>query len=136
MKYYVVFEPKDAKGVYRSWDECKVVVAGVRGAVYCSYKTEEQARAALRAGSMMRARANEAKVKASKWRKEVEMPCIAVDAACSGCPGPVEYRGVVLPTMCLFCHLSSYLTLSATGSRRFDAARTLREPTTSESSWP
>jgi ribonuclease HI len=96
MKYYVVFEPKENRGVYKSWDECKVVVCGCRSASYCSFKSLDLAEAALRSGSVLAARAAQAREKQCMWKTQVEMPCLVVDAACSGCPGPVEFRGVVL----------------------------------------
>lgn len=97
MKYYVVFAPPEIKGIYKSWPECRAVIDGCPGVSYCSYKTEELANSALKAGSLVKAKAVEAREKACLWKKVVKMPCIAVDAACSGCPGPVEYRGVFLP---------------------------------------
>lgn len=97
MKCYVIFSPAEYAGTYNTWKECKDIVDGCRCASYASFKTPELAKSALRAGSLTAARAAEARDKACAWKKSIKMPCLAVDAACSGCPGPVEYRGVVLP---------------------------------------
>lgn len=97
MKCYVVFSPIEFKGIYKSWKECKAVVDGCKCASYASFKTTELAEAALRAGTLQAARREEAKLAACAWRKVIKTPCLVVDAACSGYPGPVEYRGVILP---------------------------------------
>ena len=93
MKHYVIFAPYEYRGIYKSWSECKQVVDGCRGASYASFKTIELANLALKAGSLKAAKAAENRERACLWKKMVKMPCIVVDAACSGCPGPVEYRG-------------------------------------------
>ena len=94
-KYYTVFQPFQSRGVYDTWDKCSAVVRGVPGSSFASFKTQEEATAALAAGSLQAAR--KSALSFSRWRGRVITPCIAVDAACSGCPGPVEFRGVVLP---------------------------------------
>jgi ribonuclease HI len=98
MKTYVVFAPAEIKGLYKSWSECKALIFGVRGPSYCSYKTYEEAERALKAGSLRAAKAADVKAKIALWRSVIPLPCLVVDAACSGCPGPVEFRGVVLST--------------------------------------
>lgn len=42
-KYYVVKHGK-VPGIYRSWDACKAMVDGYPGAIYKSFKTEQEAR--------------------------------------------------------------------------------------------
>ena len=101
MKCYAVFSPLEHRGIYESWDKCKAVIDGCRGASFSSFKTAEMAKDALKAGSLMAYKAHEAKTRAMLWKTVVKMPCLAVDAACSQCGkqgGPVEYRGVVLST--------------------------------------
>ncbi len=95
MKSYVVFAPPEVRGVYSSWKECREIIHGRANVSYCSTKTRQEASDALAAGSLGQWRRKEA----SRWRGDatVKVPCLAVDAACSGYPGPVEYRGVVLP---------------------------------------
>lgn len=97
MKHYVVFVGKKP-GIYLSWDECKAQIQNFPGAKFCSCKSEEEARAALRLGSARKLKDHKKKVVTEKWRAKLgEQPCIAVDAACAGVPGPTEYRGVLLP---------------------------------------
>lgn len=44
MKYYSVYKGKSgAPKIFTSWDECKKEVAGVSGAIYKSFKTENEA---------------------------------------------------------------------------------------------
>ena len=44
MKYYAVYKGKSgAPKIYTSWDECKKEVIGFKGAIYKSFKTEEEA---------------------------------------------------------------------------------------------
>lgn len=97
MKQYVVFVGRKP-GIYATWDECRAQIEGVPGAKFCSCKSEEEARAALRLGSGKKLKEHKKAVASQKWRIKLgEQPCIAVDAACAGVPGPTEYRGVLLP---------------------------------------
>jgi len=47
-KVYVVTEPPDIRGIYRSWHECEARVKGVRGARFQAVASEAQAQAMLR----------------------------------------------------------------------------------------
>jgi hypothetical protein len=47
-KVYVVTEPADIRGIYRSWPECEAKVKGVRGARFQAVASEAQAEAMLR----------------------------------------------------------------------------------------
>lgn len=89
-KWYVVWSGK-VPGVYSTWDECRTQIHGVKGAKYKSFKdiSKEEAERIFREENV--------------WEK-VSKPVVltpnalAVDAACSGNPGPMEYRGVVVET--------------------------------------
>lgn len=97
-KTYVIFAPLCGRGVYYTWDRCKAVLEQCRGMgqSFASFKTEAEARSALRAGSLKAYKKSVADRRL--WMDpSVKLPCLVVDAACSGAPGPVEYRGVVLP---------------------------------------
>jgi ribonuclease HI len=88
MKYYVVFRPINKKGIYDNWNDCKTAITGVSGVQFCSVQNREEARDAIHYMSL------------EEWKNRPKGPIgnyIAVDAACSGCPGPVEYRGVMMP---------------------------------------
>ena len=100
-KFFVVWEGKEP-GIYRSWDECKRQIHGFAGALYKGFATEAEAREAMSSPCWDYIGKN---AKAAKPTVEdiarVGMPdfeSISVDAACSGNPGVMEYRGVYTKT--------------------------------------
>ena len=78
-KYYVVWDGV-TPGIYTSWTECQLQVKGYDSAKYKSFDNREEAERAF-ASSPYAYIGKNAKKK-------------TVDAACSGNPGPMEYRGV------------------------------------------
>ena len=110
-KYYVVWEGL-APGVYNSWEECRLQVEGYRGAKYKVFDSQVEAIEAFRGApsehigilQQMSAHHNpQTVVKKSKkepkvWSDTVIRNSLAVDAACSGNPGRMEYRGVYVAT--------------------------------------
>ena len=94
-KYYVIWEGYEV-GVFSSWEECKKYTSGYPTAKYKSFPTKEQAEKAFREDYRL------------YWGKKATTPVplsadydtnsIAVDAACSGNPGTMHYRGVDLST--------------------------------------
>lgn len=103
-KYYVVWAGV-CPGIYTTWDECQVQVKGFKGARYKSFATRAEAEQALanpeayeRTPATPRA-VSVVSREASAPREvpaHVDANAIAVDAACSGNPGPMEYQGVYL----------------------------------------
>lgn len=96
-KFYVVWEGV-TPGVYTSWTDCQLQIKGYEGAKYKSFDTREKAERALATSSYAYIGKN-AKKKSEKVSSETLPACVidnslAVDAACSGNPGPMEYRGV------------------------------------------
>ena len=96
-KFYVVWEGV-TPGVYTSWTDCQLQIKGYEGAKYKSFDTREEAERAL-ATSPYAYIGKNAKKKREKVSSETLPACVidnslAVDAACSGNPGPMEYRGV------------------------------------------
>jgi len=96
-KYYVVWKGRKP-GIYSSWQECEAQVKGFTGAEYKSFPTREMAESGYRnAYADYKGKAGSSQ----KWlfapTKPV-LPSICVDAACSGSPGPLEYRGVLTET--------------------------------------
>ena len=105
VKYYVVWEGKQT-GIFTSWNECKKYVQGYTGAKYKSFGSRQEAETAF-AGSYFDA-VTPSSAKKSKPKGDVGIPVwqsIAVDAACSGNPGLMEYQGVRTDTGQQLFHL-------------------------------
>ena len=98
-KFYVVWEGH-RPGVYTTWDACKKQVDGFNGAKYKSFESKAEAEAALKSNYWkFIKKAEPAAVSSGKTpRSAIIQESIAVDAACSGNPGDMEYRGVVTST--------------------------------------
>lgn len=100
-KFFVVWEGKEP-GIYRSWDECKRQIHGYGGALYKGFATEAEAREAM-ASPCWDYIGKNAKEK-QPTKEEIakfgtpNFESISVDAACSGNPGVMEYRGVYTKT--------------------------------------
>ena len=92
-KFYVVWKGRK-RGIFTSWPECERQVKGFVDAEYKAFTSMTEAQAALRAGyANHRGRA----ATQGKWKlMDVgpRVPSICVDAACSGSPGPLEFRAV------------------------------------------
>lgn len=92
-KYYVVWNGWE-EGVYDNWESAKAQVADFSGARYKSFPSKEEAEKAFAAGPP------DIKYSPRKAEKpETAEPLrrsIAVDAACAGNPGKMEYRGISL----------------------------------------
>ncbi len=93
-KYYVVWEGKKT-GIFTSWNECKKYVQGYNGAKYKSFESKSVAEQAY-AGSYFDSITPTKKkvIKADPADGTPVWQSIAVDAACSGNPGLMEYQGV------------------------------------------
>ena len=93
MKFYVIWQGRET-GIFTSWEECKPHIEDYKGAQYKSFKTREEAEQAF----MHSYYAAINKDKKTDVRNSPTPPfiknSIAVDAACSGNPGDMEYRGV------------------------------------------
>lgn len=102
-KYYVVWKGLNP-GVYDNWAECKMQVEGQEAAKYKSFETREEAVEAFDRGYMHYLKsASSAKAAGTITTNKgpVGKPInesLAVDAACSGNPGDMEYRGVYTAT--------------------------------------
>lgn len=109
-KFYVVWQGRKP-GIYKSWDECKKQVDAFTGARYKSFETQAGAVAAY-AKTPPPFSAGKSKPKASyagKGMKGSPLPnTICVDAACSGNPGKLEYRGVDFNTGAELFHMGPY----------------------------
>jgi ribonuclease HI len=96
-KYYVVWEGRKP-GVYSTWDECKKQTDGIAGAKYKSFESKDLAESAFKGNywQFVSGSPATASTKSGKQpRSAIVKDSISVDAACSGNPGDMEYRGVV-----------------------------------------
>jgi ribonuclease HI len=84
-KFYVVWKGS-SPGIYRTWSECEKQIKGVPGARFKSFSTREEAESMYQNGAQS--------VFQKSVSDDVIQKSLCVDAACSGNPGVVEYRGV------------------------------------------
>lgn len=97
-KFYVVWEGV-TPGIYSSWTDCQLQIKGYEGAKYKSFDSREDAERAFVSSPYAYIGKN-ATNKKEKKSTPGTLPAaviensLAVDAACSGNPGPMEYRGV------------------------------------------
>ncbi len=97
-KFYVVWRGVNP-GVYDSWGDCQLQTKGYDGALYKSFETREEAECAAASPALQYVGKQTEKAKFPKQLpKNFDKNCWAVDAACSGNPGQMEYRGVYLLT--------------------------------------
>ena len=93
-KYYVVWEGVKP-GVYDSWNACQAQIKGYPAAKYKSFKTRAEAEEAF-----FDSYSNHFGKKTKKVKErfidtsDIILESLSVDAACSGSPGIMEYRGV------------------------------------------
>jgi len=96
-KYYVVWFGNPV-GIFDSWKECQRSIKDVKGAQYKSFLTFEEAKKAFRKEYKDYIGINTKKKKLSNEELikigEPNLYTISVDAASSGNPGIMEYRGV------------------------------------------
>lgn len=97
-KYYVVWTGR-IPGIYTSWDEAKSQIDGFPEARYKSYESKPEAENAFKEGFKKNLYSNKTISTSGKQsRSNINQNSIAVDAACSGNPGDMEYRGVETAT--------------------------------------
>ena len=96
-KYYTVWKGHHT-GVFETWDDCKAQIKDFQGALYKSFETFELAKKALKGN--YNDFIGKGKIKSTLTKeqlKKIGQPnfnSISVDAASSGNPGIMEYRGV------------------------------------------
>jgi ribonuclease HI len=95
-KYYVVWDGHKP-GVYDQWEAARRQIEGFPGAKYKSFASRAEAETAFR-GSYWSYVGKDTKnvtlSPAALQKAGVQLDSVAVDAACSGNPGDMEYRGV------------------------------------------
>jgi len=94
-KYYVVWDGV-TPGIYTSWNDCLLQTKGYEKAKYKSFDTLAEAERAFASSpyEYIGKNAKKETVKPKGLPHEVIGNSLAVDAACSGNPGAMEYRGV------------------------------------------
>lgn len=99
-KFYVVWAGVNP-GIYTSWTDCQLQVKGYEGAKFKSFETRDEAEQALASSPDAYLKARPSVASSGRQRRadaplpeEVVANSLAVDAACSGNPGQMEYRGV------------------------------------------
>ncbi|MBR1512923.1 MAG: ribonuclease H family protein [Bacteroidales bacterium] len=93
-KFYVVWAGR-TPGVYDSWEACKREVVGQKRALYKGFPDRTSADAAFARGFTGFEKDGAVPVVDLSQSKERPLsPAIAVDAACAGNPGKMEYQGV------------------------------------------
>ena len=99
-RFYVVWNGL-APGVYKSWDECQEQIKGVKQALYKSFDTLEEAERAFCSSPheyIGKGNKDKASSTSASSQAAIIKNALAVDAACSGNPGMMEYRGVYIGT--------------------------------------
>ena len=97
-KYYVVWRGR-LTGIFDSWDECRKQTEGYEGAQYKGYPTLELAEAAHKHNYWQAVKQGVGSSEQGvgtllNSQHSIQIPSLSVDAACSGNPGVMEYRGV------------------------------------------
>ena len=99
-KFYVVWKGREV-GVFSTWDSCKMQIENFKGAQYKSFADRMSAENAFRAGYEACQQSAVGSQPSYESMPENQRPIgqsIAVDAACSGNPGKMEFQGVFVET--------------------------------------
>jgi ribonuclease HI len=97
-KYYTVWKGHHT-GVFETWNDCKAQITNFEGAQYKSFESFDAAKKALKGNyfDYIGKKTDFKSVLSSEQLKKIGQPTynsISVDAASSGNPGVMEYRGV------------------------------------------
>ncbi len=100
-KFYVVWVGRET-GIYTNWNQCKAQVENFPAARYKSFLSLSEAKKALTDGWQVYVKPS-ARTLAGEKRMLAAGPspvqeALAVDGACAGNPGKMEYRGVIVAT--------------------------------------
>ena len=118
-KFYVVWQGRES-GIYDSWTTCEAQVKGV-AAKYKGFATLAEAEQALADGyekhiSFTPRTTSSVTIPPTTplsfddmLKFGVKLPALAVDAACSGNPGKMEFRGVIADTSTQVFHRGPYI---------------------------
>lgn len=112
--FYVVWQGREA-GIYDSWAACEAQVKGV-AAKYKGFATLAEAEQAFAANpedyisrNLTAKRSSSEAIQQQSGLTSPILPALAVDAACSGNPGLMEFRGVIADTRTQVFHRGPYV---------------------------
>ncbi len=109
-KYYVVWVGRQ-RGLFSAWEACKAAVEGYKGAKYMGFDTLSDAEIALQSTPLKFFKKRQPAVKGESGNDATDKPAgraLTVDAACSGNPGVLEYRGVWLESGTEYFRMGPY----------------------------
>lgn len=108
-KYYVVWVGNNP-GIYENWNDCQLQIKGYPDAKYKSFKSKAEAEAAYHdAYTDHYQKSTKANRIIKSWDESIIIKeSISVDAACSGNPGLMEYRGVDTYTQTEFFRMGPF----------------------------
>lgn len=92
-RFYVVWKGRNP-GVYSRWEDCKKEIEGFTGALYKGFPDKASAEAAFAKGFTGFEKKVAPHIDLTHFKEKPVSPAIAVDAACSGNPGKMEYQGL------------------------------------------
>lgn len=98
-KFYVVWAGVNP-GIYTSWTDCQLQIKGYEGAKFKSFSSRAEAEKAFASSPYEYIKPSSSRKPASSKSADAPLPSavaensLAVDAACSGNPGAMEYQGV------------------------------------------
>lgn len=115
-KFYVVWLGHEP-GVYETWDQCQNQISGFSGAKYKSFASLAEAKKAFLDDPEQHWGKSDGKSKTKTPKRTldelksmgVDLNAIAVDAACKGNPGPLEYQGVEIYSNVNLFHKGPFL---------------------------
>lgn len=99
-RFYVVWNGVQP-GIYSTWEECQTQIKGIKQALYKAFDSLAEAERAYASSPMQyigQGAKGEEKKSPTTLPDCVVRNALAVDAACSGNPGMMEYRGVYIAT--------------------------------------
>ncbi len=97
-KFYVVWQGRKP-GIYTSWKECEAQVSGFENAQYKAFDSMVEAEKAFSENPWKYFNIKKKEHKQTSYSSNrIMKESVAVDAACSGNPGKMEYRGVYVAT--------------------------------------
>jgi ribonuclease HI len=100
-KFYVVWQGAKT-GIFNNWEDCQKSIHGFPGSQYKSFSSYEEASSAFKEKPIKTTQIKPQKSNKTQEKKpqssSIIQNSLSVDAACSGNPGIMEYRGVYVKT--------------------------------------